>query len=174
MKRRLYRSRRDSILGGVAGGVADYLDVDPSIVRIVWAVLALLTGGLFLVLYIVMWIVVPQDPTTAAWPAPGAAPGPAPAAAPPGEPAADAGGQPATGGPAADAPAWQGWVDERRQRRGGSGGAVIFGLILIGIGIWFLIERYVPAFDRDLVWPVALVVLGATLLVVSLRRPRAE
>jgi phage shock protein PspC (stress-responsive transcriptional regulator) len=158
MRRRLYRSRRDSILGGVAGGVADYLDVDPSIVRIVWAVLALLTGGLFLVLYIVMWIVVPLDAFAATGPPSGAAPGP---------PAADAAAGEA-------APAWQGWVDERRARRGGSGGAVIFGLILIGVGIWFLIDRYVPAFDRDLVWPVALVVLGAALLIVSLRRPRVE
>lgn len=162
MTRRLYRSRRDSILGGVAGGVADYLEVDPSIVRIVWAVLALLTGGLFLVLYIVMWIVVPMDPTTSTGPVPGAAPGAAP-------------GQPAAGSAGSDAaPAWQGWVNQRRHRRGGSGGSVIFGLILIGIGIWFLIDRYMPAFDRGLVWPVALVVLGATLLIVSLRRPRVE
>jgi phage shock protein C len=167
MRRRLYRSRRDSILGGVAGGVADYLDVDPSIVRIVWAVLALVTGGLFLVLYIVMWIVVPQDPGSATGQPIGPAQGSVPGASAPGQPAA---------GTAADDAAqnWQGWADERRMRRGGSGGAVIFGLILIGIGIWFLIEHYVPAFDRDLVWPVALVVLGATLLVVSLRRPRVE
>jgi phage shock protein PspC (stress-responsive transcriptional regulator) len=146
----------------VAGGVADYLDVDPSIVRIVWAVLALLTGGLFLVLYIVMWIVVPQDPGSATGQPRGPAPG-----SPPGQPAMDTPADSA-------APNWHGWADERRARRGGSGGAVIFGLILIGIGIWFLIEHYVPAFDRDLVWPVALVVLGATLLVVSLRRPRVE
>ncbi len=65
MNRRLYRSRRDSILGGVAGGVADYFDMDPSIVRVVWAVLALVTGGIFLVLYIVMWIVVPEGPSAA-------------------------------------------------------------------------------------------------------------
>ena len=65
MNRRLYRSRRDSVLGGVAGGVADYLDVDPSIVRIIWAILALVTGGLFLILYIVMWIVVPEGPSAA-------------------------------------------------------------------------------------------------------------
>ena len=65
MNRRLYRSRRDSILGGVAGGVADYFDMDPSIVRVVWAVLALVTGGIFLVLYIVMWIIVPEGPSAA-------------------------------------------------------------------------------------------------------------
>jgi phage shock protein C len=163
MNRRLYRSRRDSILGGVAGGVAEYLDVDPSIVRVVWAVLALITGGIFLLAYLVMWIVVPQSPSSATWSGPETATGASTSTAPGEGAAADA------------APPWRGWAgDEARVRRGGSGGAVVFGLILIGAGIWFLIDRYVPAFDRDLVWPIALVVLGVALLVVSLRRPRAE
>ena len=113
MNRRLYRSRRDSVLGGVAGGVADYFDIDPSIVRVVWAVLALVTGGIFLVLYIVMWIVVPEGPsaaTVAARRRAAAASSPADrrrraAAAPP--------------------PDWE--AHEQRLRRGGSGGAVIFG-----------------------------------------------
>ena len=62
MNRRLYRSQTESVLGGVAGGVADYFDQDPAIVRVVWALLALITGGVFLILYIVMWIVVPLGP----------------------------------------------------------------------------------------------------------------
>ena len=167
MNRRLYRSRRDSILGGVAGGVAEYVDVDPSIVRVVWAVLALITGGIFLLAYIVMWIVVPQSPGGATWPDPEAARGTPTGAAP---------GEGAAAGNAADAaPPWRAWGgEEGRARRGGSGGAVVFGLILIGAGIWFLIDRYVPAFDRDLVWPIALVVLGVAVVVVSIRRPRAE
>lgn len=167
MNRRLYRSRRDSVLGGVAGGVADYLDIDPSIVRIIWAVLALVTGGIFLVLYIVMWIVVPEAPTAAMAP-PGAAGMTGTAATPVGT-AAD------TQADAATAASTQSWPSEERPRsRGGSGGAVILGLILIGAGIWFLIDEYLPAFDRDLVWPVALVLIGAALLLVSIRRSRAE
>jgi phage shock protein C len=168
MNRRLYRSSRDSILGGVAGGVADYFDMDPSIVRIVWAVLALVTGGIFLVLYIVMWIVVPEGPS-AATVARAAAPD---ASSPPGEP----GAEPATtdasataGAPAAD---WE--THQQRLRRGGSGGAVIFGLILIGAGVWFLVDQYLPAIDSDLLWPVALVILGVVLLVVALRRPASQ
>jgi phage shock protein PspC (stress-responsive transcriptional regulator) len=62
MKRRLYRSETESVIGGVAGGVAEYLDADPAIVRVVWALLALITGGVFLIIYIVMWIVVPYGP----------------------------------------------------------------------------------------------------------------
>jgi phage shock protein PspC (stress-responsive transcriptional regulator) len=158
MNRRLYRSRRDSILGGVAAGVADYFDMDPSIVRVVWAVLALVTGGIFLVLYIVMWIVVPEGPSAATV---------ARAAEPGGELAVtEAMG---TAAPPSD---WE--AHEQRLRRGGSGGAVIFGVILIGLGAWFLIDQFVPNIDTDLLWPVALVVLGIVLLVLALRRPSSQ
>jgi phage shock protein C len=177
MNRRLYRSRRDSVLGGVAGGVAEYLDIDPSIVRIVWAVLALVTGGIFLVLYIVMWIVVPEGPSaaTVARAAPAAAPGDTPPSTTAGT--ADETGAPASGtaAPGTPAPASGEWEShEARFRRGGSGGALVFGLILIAAGIWFLIDEYVPTIDSDILWPIALVALGAALLVVSFRRPRAE
>ena len=155
MNRRLYRSRRDSVLGGVAGGVAEYLDVDPSIVRIIWAILAIVTGGLFLLLYIVMWIVVPESSDFGAAP-----PGPGMAGPPPAAPAE----------PGAAAPAWSG--EPPRHRAGSSNGALIFGLILIGAGVWFLIDDYLPGFDRRFVWPVALVVVGLVLLLVAMRRPR--
>src|SRR4029077_9895595 len=59
---RLVRSREDRMISGVAGGVAERLDVDPSIIRVVWAVLIFLTGGLALLVYIVMAIVVPVRP----------------------------------------------------------------------------------------------------------------
>jgi phage shock protein C len=172
MNRRLYRSRHDSVLGGVAGGVAEYLDVDPSIVRIIWAILAIVTGGLFLLLYIVMWIVVPESPY--AGPMPGAGVAGMPASPPP--PVAGEGDTPppvAPAEPGAAAPAW-GAAPPPRHRPRGSNGALIFGLILIGAGIWFLIDQYLPAFDRRFVWPVALVALGLVLLLVAMRRPRSE
>ena len=62
MTDRLYRSRDDRILAGVAGGLAENLDVDPSVIRIVWALLVFLTGGIALLVYIVMAIVVPERP----------------------------------------------------------------------------------------------------------------
>ena len=169
MNRRLYRSRRDSILGGVAGGVADYFDMDPSIVRIVWAVLALVTGGIFLVLYIVMWIVVPEGPsasTVARTAAEDAALAPSGPATEPGEV------MPAASAPTTAAPDWT--TREQQLRRRGSGGAVVFGAILIAAGIWFLVDQYLPDINTDLLWPVALVVLGIVLLVVALRRPASE
>lgn len=62
MNRRLTRSRTDTILGGVAAGLAEYLNTDPALVRIAWAILVPLTGGAALLAYIVAWIVMPEAP----------------------------------------------------------------------------------------------------------------
>ncbi len=57
MRDRLYRSRDERVLFGVAGGVAEWLDVDPALVRIVFALLVL-TAGIGFLLYIIMAIVI--------------------------------------------------------------------------------------------------------------------
>lgn len=62
MNERLYRSADDRMIAGVCGGVAARLDIDPSIVRVVWALLILPTGFIALAAYIVMWLVVPLAP----------------------------------------------------------------------------------------------------------------
>jgi len=63
--RRLYRSRRDKMVAGVAGGMAAYFGVDPVIVRLIW-VLLLLPGGVpGLLPYIICWIVIPAEPVDA-------------------------------------------------------------------------------------------------------------
>jgi phage shock protein PspC (stress-responsive transcriptional regulator) len=56
--RRLYRAENDKILGGVASGVANYLNIDPAIVRIIF-VLMCFGGGAGLLLYIILWMVLP-------------------------------------------------------------------------------------------------------------------
>ena len=61
MNDRLYRSRSDRMVAGVAGGLANSMRLDPSLVRIVWAILVFATGGIALVIYIVMAIVVPEE-----------------------------------------------------------------------------------------------------------------
>jgi phage shock protein PspC (stress-responsive transcriptional regulator) len=59
--RRLYRSGRDKILGGVCGGIAEYLGVDPVIIRLLWIV-GTLAWGFGIILYIICWIVMPRNP----------------------------------------------------------------------------------------------------------------
>ena len=73
MTDRLFRSRNDRMLAGVAGGLAEMWDADPALIRIVWALLVIFTGGVALLVYIVMAIVVPEADDT--FPARSAAPG---------------------------------------------------------------------------------------------------
>ncbi|MHC1716838.1 MAG: PspC domain-containing protein [Candidatus Dojkabacteria bacterium] len=58
MVKKLYRSEQNKIIGGVCGGLAEYFDIDPSIVRIVF-VLSCFTKGFGLLLYLIFWIVLP-------------------------------------------------------------------------------------------------------------------
>ncbi len=70
MNDRLYRSRDDRMLAGVAGGLAERFDLDPALVRVLWVIVAFLSGGIFLLAYVVMAIVVPEEPLGAGtWPA---------------------------------------------------------------------------------------------------------
>jgi phage shock protein C len=57
--RKLYRSRTQRMLGGVCGGLAEYFNIDATVMRVLFLILAAF-GGSGIVLYLVMWIVVPD------------------------------------------------------------------------------------------------------------------
>ncbi|MDD4362837.1 MAG: PspC domain-containing protein [Atribacterota bacterium] len=59
--KKIYRSRKDYIIGGVCGGIADYFDIDPTLVRIL-AILIIFLGGVGLVAYVLAWIIIPPNP----------------------------------------------------------------------------------------------------------------
>lgn len=250
MTDRLYRSRDDRMIAGVAGGLAEQLGLDPSLVRVGWVVLAIVTGGLLALVYVVMMIVVPEEPGADRWtgwanpssadrsppdargappqrdtaptrdsgaePTAGAeaeaAPAPATARAPlAAEPTGDrptetipppAGPSPASARPASpSASAWAAADDaratarderaaarderaaaraERRQaraerraaRRESSSGPILLGILLVLVGAWLLARRYLPGAEFDRLWPVALVVVGLVLVVLSFRPGR--
>lgn len=56
--KKLMRSRKDQKIGGVCAGVAHYFDIDPTIVRVIWAVLAFCYGTGVLA-YIILWLIAP-------------------------------------------------------------------------------------------------------------------
>ena len=60
--KRLYRSGKDRILGGVLGGLAEYLNVDPTIIRILYVLLLFSSIGFIVLAYIVAWIIIPRNP----------------------------------------------------------------------------------------------------------------
>ena len=57
----LHRSRKDRVFGGVAGGIAQSLNADPAIIRLIFAILIIVGGGGIL-LYLILWIAIPEEP----------------------------------------------------------------------------------------------------------------
>jgi phage shock protein C len=187
---RLYRSVDDRVLAGVAGGMAELWDIDPSLVRIVWVVLTPFTAGFTILLYIVMAIVVPEEPVggptdlgvstglDASQPAGPSAPGgPSPA----GGPAAAGDSAPTSSGWVPGAAAWRDqrraekdrlraerarWRAERRASRAGGPdtGAIVGGIVLVLIGAAALAGQIVPGFDWGRAWPIVLILIGGLLI----------
>lgn len=60
--RTLYRSRKNRIIAGVCGGIGEYLDIDPAIIRVAWLLLTFL-GGMSIIVYILAWVVIPDEKT---------------------------------------------------------------------------------------------------------------
>src|SRR3989344_5926675 len=58
--KRLFRSRTDRVLGGVAGGIAQYFDIDAVIIRIIFVFITIF-GGSGILLYIILWLVIPDE-----------------------------------------------------------------------------------------------------------------
>jgi phage shock protein C len=67
--RQLRRPTTDRMVAGVASGLGRYFTVDPTLVRVIFAVLVVLTGGIALLAYPAMWFLMPEEPAdTPAWP----------------------------------------------------------------------------------------------------------
>jgi len=182
---RLYRSVDDRVIAGVCAGLADRLDLDPALVRIGYAILALVTGIFpLLVLYVIMVVVIPEETSwTGVRPVGPQPAGSAPAEAAPAAPGAVPGWIPPSGPGGPDAPSWR---DQRRadrearhadraarraERRDNPIPAIIGGLFLVVLGVFFLVRN---TFDIDwaIVWPVAVIAFGVVILVAAFR-PRS-
>ena len=146
MNRRLYRCRHDRRLAGVAGGVAEFFDLDPTLIRVLFF-LSIFLGGMGLLLYIGMAIIVPLEPASAD--------------------VADV----------ADGTAEGVVVPEghRHPTRDHGRWATFFGLALIVFGTMALIDRYLPALDlKHVIVPAGAIAIGAILILSALRREPME
>ena len=173
--------------------MAETYDLDPALVRIGWALLILFTGGIFLLLYIVMALVVPLRPAgMPLWASPAAPMGdpgmgeptmgrtgvgdpgaypPAPGTVPPPPGSAPMGPAGAAG---ASAPGTYGYRYYRHPHRRDGTGALVLGAILISIGAFFLVRQFIPAFNMDFVWPLIIIVGGILLILAAVARPRSQ
>jgi phage shock protein C len=166
MADRLYRSREDRMVAGVAGGLAEMWGADPALIRIIWALLVIFTGGVALLVYIVMAVVVPEaDDAIPAPASPTVATGDAPL------PTASGWAPPSSSTDAAEARAAR---RAARAERGGMPVGIILGGFLVLLGVFFLAREYLPSIDFDWFWPLVLVGIGVALLASSMGRgPRS-
>lgn len=185
MRERLYRSRTDRAIGGLAAGMARNLGIDVTWVRFGWLVAAVLTQGAAVIVYLALLFVIPEEPGTTEGDsgAAGAAPvaGNAPGTAPDAGTATAAAGVTAARTPRGDGPPagtsaplspvervlgpGQAAKDSSRSA------ALIVGVVLIAAGAWLLLRRFIQV-DFELAWPVIAVVLGVVLVVASVRPGR--
>jgi len=137
----LYRSRTNTVIGGVAGGIAENLRTDPTLIRIIFILVALFGGGGLLV-YIILWIALPLESV---------------------QYFTDQNTNPENDGTNQDFQT-KNYPDENNIQHNKNQGNLIAGLIMISIGVIFLIDRFVPRIDFGDLWPLVLVVAGFALI----------
>jgi phage shock protein PspC (stress-responsive transcriptional regulator) len=59
--KRLYRSKNERMLGGVCAGLGEHFDIDPAVIRLVWAVITVLSIGTGVLVYVIAWILIPEE-----------------------------------------------------------------------------------------------------------------
>jgi phage shock protein C len=171
--RRLTRCRHDKQLAGVASGMAEYLGMDPTVVRILW-ILSAFFGGFTILLYIVLAFVMPLEPAGPASPASPAFPaGPIVAGAPVVSGEADLSDASPTSAWAAPA-ASDGEPHLHRQQGDGRLGLGL-GVLLVVFGGIALFGAVLPGWISSIaLGPAFLVALGIALMVMAVRRPATE
>ena len=63
-KKRLYRSRQERMVCGVCGGIAEYFDIDPTIIRLIWVLVMVSSCGTGLLAYFIVAVIIPDQPQT--------------------------------------------------------------------------------------------------------------
>jgi phage shock protein PspC (stress-responsive transcriptional regulator) len=60
--KRIYLSRSDRKIGGVCGGIGEYFDKDPTLIRVIYILLTLFSFGFGMIAYLAMWLIIPRKP----------------------------------------------------------------------------------------------------------------
>lgn len=152
MGKKLYRSTTDKMLGGVAGGLAEYFGIDSTLVRVLFIVIVFLGGG-GIIAYIILWIVVPQKPYEL--------------------PKNPFNQTPPESGSDSNFSANENKSDSFSVANGGIAGSVPqvngkqfwLAIVLIVIGGLLLLDNIFPRFNFDFYWPVILIGIGIGLLI---------
>ncbi|MDR2356422.1 MAG: PspC domain-containing protein [Clostridiales Family XIII bacterium] len=159
MNKKLYRSATDKVLFGVCGGIAEYFDADSVLVRLFMVIFALTGAGILFYIFAAILMREREAPEVFRRPTSAAESGASEA-----ESYSNSSEFAGAGTADTEASASHAAPSAKRPRTGGRGaGAVIAGLILILIGVFYLINRFVPIFywiDFRTIFAVVLVLVG--------------
>ncbi|HSD84111.1 MAG TPA: PspC domain-containing protein [Anaerolineae bacterium] len=155
---RLYRSTSDRMIAGVCGGLGKYFNVDATIVRAIFLLLLFMGGG-GIPLYLVLWIIIPDEQRL------------------------DASLNEVMRANTQElAQSARDFGQSMREAVGPSSGEavqpasrngpVIFAVVLIFLGVWFLLQNLLHI-DLGQLWPVILIIIGLALLLPAWRKPHA-
>lgn len=164
MEQKLYRSRDDRVLFGVAGGLGKYFNIDSTIIRIILVILAI-WGGIGVLFYLIAALVIPEEPI-------------ARTAANKVKDVVETSEKrdkkdKAEKGEVKKEVISQDYREENRT--GGSSysdfrGEKIAGIIVLGLGLLFLLEQFIPNFSFGRLWPLILIFIGLMILAGAARR----
>ncbi len=145
MTKKLHRSRQNKLLAGVAGGIAEYFDIDPVIVRALFVVTTI-GWGISLLLYILLWIIVPLNNLIIV--------------------------QESTINFTEDNSTNVNYFEELSDKNEVSKRKTVFGITLILIGLLMLLENLLPNLYFTDWWPVVLVAVGIYFLSGTINKSR--
>lgn len=151
MDKKLYRSTKEKMVAGVCGGLSEYFDIDPAIVRVIFVV-SLFAGGAGVIAYIILWLIVPEEPYVLASTKSDAAEEPS-------------GTQESTSERAFSHQDYEKQIIEKKRKR-----STFAGIVLVLAGLLFLMDNFVPRLDFEDFFPLLLIALGAWLLSNSRRK----
>ncbi|SRR5690606_15975537 len=146
MNKKLYRSVRDKMIGGVAGGLANYFEIDPTIVRVLFVV-SLFAGGAGVLAYLILWVVIPEEPYVVT---------------PPNTQTEEAANQ---AEPVDPVKYYGEKIESQKQKR-----SLVGGIILIVIGLFFLADELFPHVDFGDMLSVVLIITGVILLINAVKK----
>lgn len=171
MNKKLYRDEYHKVLGGVCSGLAEYFEMDVTIMRLLFA-FTFFIMGVGLIPYIVLWIVLPRKDYT--FNNPNYSNPTVDYTVPPQQPSDPFTTPPQPGdafGSAYNNSA-PGFTPLGIQPKPRSNAGIIFGVVLIVLGSIILIDEFdiIPNFDFERLWPLALLAVGAVLIVSGQRK----
>ncbi|MCF8000429.1 MAG: PspC domain-containing protein [Halanaerobiales bacterium] len=149
MSKKLYRSEKDQIIGGVCGGIAEYFGIDPTLVRLAFVLFALIEGA-GIIAYIIAWIIIPERPEGHSTKSE--------------EDVYDVEINSEAEDEEGEYKAAEEKSSPHEEKKSKEQRKRILGLILVALGIFFIIDSWIPGLYWRRFWPVVLIGLGALLI----------